>query len=206
MSALQKGEFMRDRKRIALICRRARFRLGLTQAQMANHFGVEQSTISRWERGLQAPSPGRLKMLEQIRDNDASPAFIRLTNETPVPSMLTSIHDVMEVLTISPGAAEMIEKSGGTLDAFLDKDDPTPLGKALQRHVFEDPRWLSGDVSFAIVEVETCVPPSPEHFPVHIVAMPLPDAVTLLQAVFKPIERGRVRLYMDDGEVEEITL
>lgn len=37
--------------------RNARLSLGLTQEQLADRLGVTGITISRWERGKQAPSP-----------------------------------------------------------------------------------------------------------------------------------------------------
>ncbi len=65
--------------------RHLRKRLGLTQAQVAEHLKVDQGTVSRWERGVEAPWPANLAALRDLLmvDNqrkvrDRSLALVRL--------------------------------------------------------------------------------------------------------------------------------
>ncbi|MBF9058457.1 helix-turn-helix domain-containing protein [Rhodobacterales bacterium HKCCSP123] len=41
-------------------------RLGLTQRQVADALDVDQGTVSRWERGIEAPRPGRIAALHAL--------------------------------------------------------------------------------------------------------------------------------------------
>lgn len=47
-----------------------RRRLGLTQKELAEALGVDQVTVSRWERGVDAPRPGRLARLRDMLRKD----------------------------------------------------------------------------------------------------------------------------------------
>jgi len=46
--------------------RTARRSVGLTQKQLAAELGVESITVSRWERGVTAPSLARLRRIAEI--------------------------------------------------------------------------------------------------------------------------------------------
>jgi transcriptional regulator with XRE-family HTH domain len=45
--------------------------LGYGQEQVAQHLGVSQQTISRWEKGLALPRPGRVVQLAELLELDA---------------------------------------------------------------------------------------------------------------------------------------
>lgn len=45
-----------------------RKRLGITQAQLAEHLGVSTSTVTRWERELLPPSANQLKDMHELFD------------------------------------------------------------------------------------------------------------------------------------------
>ena len=52
--------------------RNARRSLGLTQKQLAGELGVESITVSRWERGVTAPSLARLRRVAEITETTVS--------------------------------------------------------------------------------------------------------------------------------------
>ncbi len=69
--------------------RRWRLLHRVKQTHAAQMFGVTQSTISRWESGVQAMEPAAYKRLEQLLaarlDTAADQALARLVNESPRP-------------------------------------------------------------------------------------------------------------------------
>ena len=52
--------------------RTARRSVGLTQKQLAEELGVESITVSRWERGVTAPSLARLRRVAEITETTVS--------------------------------------------------------------------------------------------------------------------------------------
>lgn len=56
----------------AELVRGTRRRLKLSQVQMANLLGVHPLTISKWERGLLAPSPHHYALLQSFHDASAA--------------------------------------------------------------------------------------------------------------------------------------
>ena len=52
--------------------RTARRSVGLTQKQLAEELGVESITVSRWERGVTAPSLARLRRIAELTETTVS--------------------------------------------------------------------------------------------------------------------------------------
>ena len=52
--------------------RTARRSVGLTQKQLAEELGVESITVSRWERGVTAPSLARLRRVAELTETTVS--------------------------------------------------------------------------------------------------------------------------------------
>ena len=52
--------------------RTARRSVGLTQKQLAEELGVEAITVSRWERGVTAPSLVRLRRVAELTETTVS--------------------------------------------------------------------------------------------------------------------------------------
>lgn len=62
------GELIRDLRR----------RLGMTQRQLAAELQVDQATISRWERGVEAPRPKRRGQIHRLfRKDECRRAYLR---------------------------------------------------------------------------------------------------------------------------------
>lgn len=53
-------------------CREAR---SLTQTQLADQLGVEQTTVSRWERGNAAPGPERQVAIAELLERSWAELF-----------------------------------------------------------------------------------------------------------------------------------
>lgn len=56
--------------------RNMRRRIGVTQQQLGDRLGVDQATVSRWERGIENPRPSRLKLLRSILLRDEEKRFL----------------------------------------------------------------------------------------------------------------------------------
>jgi transcriptional regulator with XRE-family HTH domain len=78
-----------DRDIVAL-----RERLGVSQAELGRRLGVDQATVSRWERGLQAPEPRiQVRLSELIYRLDQSRGLrpeIALVEHSPFPMAIIS--------------------------------------------------------------------------------------------------------------------
>ena len=56
--------------------RNLRRRLGITQQQLGDRLGVDQATVSRWEREVENPRPSRQKVLRSILLHDEEKRFV----------------------------------------------------------------------------------------------------------------------------------
>jgi transcriptional regulator with XRE-family HTH domain len=127
--------------------RRARLIRGETQGEFASHMGVEQATVSRWERSKGEPTPAHLGEIRKIIAT-AEPCHSRAYIEAaPTIKYMCQRDNFLKPLVISRGLAEA---------AGFDPDDvirnPEPymkegirrLNKALQ----SDTRWEHGEIAF----------------------------------------------------------
>lgn len=57
---------LRDARATALLIKKLRERLGLTQERLAARLNVTFTTVNRWENGHSAPSPLALKQVEVL--------------------------------------------------------------------------------------------------------------------------------------------
>src|SRR5687768_2547494 len=71
-----------------------RERLGVSQAELGRRLGVDQATVSRWERGLQAPEPRiQVRLSELMYRLDQSRGLrpeIALVEHSPFPMAIIS--------------------------------------------------------------------------------------------------------------------
>jgi len=70
----EKGsDFMTDKLSVADRLRTARKRAGLTQQQLAKHYGISLRTVEAWERSLRTPPEYVLNLLLRCMELDFSP-------------------------------------------------------------------------------------------------------------------------------------
>ena len=74
-----------------------RQQVGWTQARLAEHLGVTQATVNRWERGRKTPSPLAAGLIERLEDSIAQG---RITSAEPPSSKATQEASLSLQLTI----------------------------------------------------------------------------------------------------------
>src|SRR5262249_51768692 len=97
---------------VPFLVRRARLLSGMTQAEFAQLFGVDDGTVSRWERGKLHPAP---KIWQRIRDvvlkaNSALDAGV--VRASPVYKCIVNMQDLTKLVVFSKGMMEAIKAAG----------------------------------------------------------------------------------------------
>jgi transcriptional regulator with XRE-family HTH domain len=147
----------------AFIVRRARLILGLTQAGFAERYNVDDSTVSRWERGVMEPSPAVLAKIHEVARGSNHVPRHELVRASPVFRFLAPMDRLTEPLIISRGAVRLLGgKVGLDPEEYLslteelgeyyaqpgDPDYTYSFSRALTI-VQEDPRWLKLEIAYA---------------------------------------------------------
>jgi transcriptional regulator with XRE-family HTH domain len=129
--------------------RRPRLLLGLTQSEFAEHFDVETSTVSRWERGLVMPMPKARAEITKIAtrtDTFQSKVIIQVS---PVFKYLSTRDNLHTPVVISKGVTAYLDQVGYTFHDFMQgrvpwtqPDDPGYEVSASHclREIEKDPR------------------------------------------------------------------
>ncbi len=132
---------------LPFMVRRARLIRGETQRDFAIHMGVDQATVSRWERSKIEPTPANLGEIRRIIAT-AEPCHSRAYIEAaPTIKYMCQRDNFLKPLVISRGLAEA---------AGFDPDDvirnPEPYMKEgirrLNKAVQSDTRWERGEIAF----------------------------------------------------------
>jgi transcriptional regulator with XRE-family HTH domain len=160
MRAQGKEHVIAFRKNSAFLVRRARLLLGETQSEFADHFGVETSTVSRWERGLVMPRPRALAEITKMATKTDPFRSKDVIMASPIIKFLAPLNDLTTPLVVSKGFTEVLGELGYTFKDFL-----TRRGKELWarpneriygistgqclRDIQRDPRWLRGEIAYA---------------------------------------------------------
>jgi transcriptional regulator with XRE-family HTH domain len=134
-------------KPVPFMVRRARLIRGETQGDFAIYMGVDQATVSRWERSQSEPVPANLGEIRRIIVT-AEPCHSRAYIEAaPTIKYMCQRDNFLKPLVISRGLAEA---------AGFDPDDvirnPEPYMKEgirrLNKAVQSDTRWERGEIAF----------------------------------------------------------
>ena len=161
---------------ISFMCRRARLIRGETQGEFAIHMGVDQATVSRWERTIGEPTSSNLAEIRGIM-TAAEPCHSRAYIEAaPTYKWVGRMDDFSVRVMISKGLAEWI---GCTYEEMMAAPRTRYWTKHDQRVndlVQADPRWLRGEIAF----LETCHLSSHPGQWWHTIGAPIADTNTVL--------------------------
>jgi transcriptional regulator with XRE-family HTH domain len=127
--------------------------MGMTQGDFADLFGVDNGTVSRWERGKLSPHPGAWKRIREI----ATCADYTL-KASPVIKFAARMDDLTHPCLVSRGL-EVALKRVGISPPELFKGDTWPdmarthrnypiSGARVLDMVQADPRWLEGSIVY----------------------------------------------------------
>jgi transcriptional regulator with XRE-family HTH domain len=134
--------------------------LGETQSEFADHFDVETSTVSRWERAIVKPLPKALAEITKIATRTDPFHSEDIIRASPVIKFLALLNDLTVPLVVSKGFAEHLEAIGLSFRQFLKDqgkgvwarpDDPiykVSVSRCL-KDIEKDPRWLRGEIVYA---------------------------------------------------------
>jgi transcriptional regulator with XRE-family HTH domain len=159
------------------LTRRARLLLGMTQAQFAEIFGVDVTTVSRWEHGKLRPHPDAWKRIRQIAG-----ATYDLVRASPVAKYVVRKNDLLHPSLISKGLERILKVYGiNAKEVFLGDNLRERAHRSAQypvsgMHALEmiqaDPRWRDGSAVYAEAH---CVSVLFGHTWCILLAAPLPD-------------------------------
>ena len=132
---------------LTFMVRRARLIRGETQGDFAIHMGVDQATVSRWEREKGDPSPAHLDAIRRIIIA-AEPCYSRAYIEAaPTIKYMCQRDNFLKPLVISRGLAEAAGFDPDDVirnpEAYM-KEGIRRLNKAVQ----SDARWERGEIAF----------------------------------------------------------
>ncbi len=163
---------------IPFMVRRARLIRGDTQSDFAVHMGVDQATVSRWERSKSEPTPaklGEIRKIISIAEPAYSAAYIL---SSPTMKYVCKLNDFSKPLLLSKG---LLEEIGVTLEEVLENPRAfwTDEDQRINETVQSDPRWLRGEMAF----VETIHKADPTRHPGlwwRTIGAPIADANAML--------------------------
>jgi len=107
MSAQRKEHVVAFGKNSAFLVRRARLLQGETQSEFADHFGVETSTVSRWERGFVKPRPRALAKIIEIATKTGPFRSEDVIIASPLIKFVAPLNDLTTPLMASTGFARI---------------------------------------------------------------------------------------------------
>jgi transcriptional regulator with XRE-family HTH domain len=160
MCAQSKEHLIAFKKKSPFLVRRARLLLGETQSEFAARFGVETSTVSRWERGLVRPRPKALAQITKMATKTDPSHSEDVIRASPVIKFLAPLNDLTSPLMISKGLAEVLAELGYTFRDFLTRQGKELWARPNERiywistvrclrDIQKDPRWLRGEIAYA---------------------------------------------------------
>jgi len=148
-------------KSVPFIVRRARLLLGMTGAEFAGPCGVDEVTVSQWERGLAYPAPQVWARIPSITLSASSVLDEELVRASPLYKFIVDMDDLTKPIVASKGIIEALEAVGaseavGALEgksAFGEYARKNPCYEVSGARALEilqaDPGWRGGDVVYA---------------------------------------------------------
>jgi len=130
-----------------ILLKRVRFAYSLGQKQLAEKLGVDQTTISRWERGIITPDVDIQRTVrEMLRKHDPS-----LSSEAiamlPIVTALVYQDNIAKLRAVSAVAASA---HGMTVEEALEADFEKLLPDSILRanaDIMEHPAWRKGEAA-----------------------------------------------------------
>jgi transcriptional regulator with XRE-family HTH domain len=180
---------------VPFVVRRARLLMGMSQAEFAELFEVDDGTVSRWERGKLHPAPKVWKRIRDITLKEDSLQDEALVRASPVYKYLVDIRRLTKGIVASRGFSEALEIIGAlkVMDrpfGFAKYARKSPQYKVSGTRALEiiqaNPDWLRGDIVYAEVH---CISPVLGGVWVDAMIAPLPDRSAAL-IEFAPSPRG----------------
>ena len=182
---------------VPFVVRRARLLMGMTQAEFAELFDVDDGTVSRWERGKLHPAPKVWKRIRDITLKEDSLRDEALVRASPVYKYLVNTKRLTKPFVASRGISEALEIVG----ALKVKDRPFGIARFARRSpqyevsgtraleiIQANTDWLRGDVVYAEVH---CISPALDDVWVDAMIAPLPDrSATLIEFAASPRGAG----------------
>lgn len=157
-----------------LMVRRARVIRGETQGEFANFLGVDDSTVSRWERGKVSPGAAILQTISEIvqrSDPTRSEAYIA---RSPLMQIICRYDDFNETVHVSRGIIEAHDLTPDNWDYQWFKTLWTPHDERVNLLVQTDPRWQNQQIAFFETQHHSSIGW------IRTIAAPLPDPREIL--------------------------
>jgi hypothetical protein len=163
--------------------------MGMTQSEFAELMGVEDATVSRWERGKLYPSPKLWLRIREIALRSATPHSDELIRASYVYKLVVCMNDLTSPTVVSRGVSEALARVGlkdadlaGPCWSELAHSSPfydISVFRAL-KIIGADNGWLSGEIAYA--EAHTFSTKTGEWL--NMMVAPLPDRYeALIEAV-----------------------
>ena len=132
---------------IVFMCRRARLIRGETQAAFARHMGVDQASVSRWERKKGEPEAANIAEVRRIITTAEPCHSLDYVRAAPTIKYVCAIDDFDKRIAASKG---LLEALGVDREEALDemvRSDADERERVVET-VIGDPRWLRGEIAF----------------------------------------------------------
>jgi len=178
---------------IPYLVHRARLALGQTQSQFAEHFEVDDGTVSRWERGKLRPTPAIVAQLREIVLRLGFVAGKELIRASPILKFVSALDDLKHPCVISRGIRLALKRAGvSDHDLSIPMEIQSGTSPALSgAHALDmiqaDPAWATRRAAYAEAH---CIAP---RFGAWVDAMviPLPDQpLALIEFILSSAEGG----------------
>lgn len=125
--------------------KRLRFTLGVTQAHFAENLGVDQGTVSRWERGVVVPDLGIQRRLREIMRTVQPAISARAIEQMPVMACTMHLSNMAVVSSISAVAAASYERCPAEMRESSMFELLSESSRELIARLDATPQWRGGE-------------------------------------------------------------